>query len=186
MAFELGRRAVHATGVAVPLSYVLGVPWHLLQGGLVIMVVVAIGLEIVRLTGELDWRIFQSLTRSYEQHKIAGYALYAVGMATTALLFEPRIAIAGMLLLAISDPVGGLLAGDTPRRVKRPQALVGTFLVSVVLTLPVLPIEAAIAAAVGATLADGVLVEIHGYVIDDNLTIPVIASLLAWSALRVL
>ena len=38
-------------------------------------------LEALRLSGRLEWQVYDVLTREYEQDNPAGYALYAVSMA---------------------------------------------------------------------------------------------------------
>lgn len=185
---ELGRRLVHASGAVAPLGYLLverleGVPveWRWLQALLVLGVGVAAVLEFVRLRIGLDWWIFEHLTREYEQETVAGYALYVVSFAIVALVFEPAIALAAMLMLSIADPIGGMLGGEDPIPVKRPRALAGTFLTCLVIGALLLPsIVAAVAAAAAATVADGVFWEVRGYVIDDNLGLPLAAAAAAW------
>lgn len=183
---EIGRRLVHASGAAIPLSYLLGVPWSWIQLGLVGGIVVVGLLEALRLRRGLEWWVFEQLTREYEQEKVAGYALYVVSMAAVAVVFEPQIAVPSMLMLAIADPIGGMLGGDDPIPVKRPLALAGTFVVCAAIALPFLPASATVAAAAAATVADGVFVQVRGYVLDDNLTIPVAASVAAAAVLAVI
>lgn len=180
---ELGRRLVHASGAAIPFSYLVGLPWTWVRAGLVLGVFVAAILELLRLRGGLELWFFDHLTREYEQEKVAGYALYVVSMAVVAVAFEPQIALPAMFMLAIADPIGGLLSGDDPIPIKRLRALAGTFLASFALALPFLPAAAALGASLAATVADGVFLQIRGYVIDDNLTIPIAASLTAYVVL---
>lgn len=182
---ELGRRAVHATGAAVPLLYVAGGPWWVVEVILIVLLVSVGILEGLRLGVGLDWWIYRRLTRPYEQASVAGYALYVVGMAAVGLFFQPAVAVPAMLMLAIGDPVGGVLAGADATPVKRPRALVGTAVVCLLLAVPFLPAVVAAAAATTAALADGVLLRIRGYVIDDNLTIPIGAALVGATGLAV-
>lgn len=184
---EVGRRLVHASGALVPLGYLAldhlaGVPveWRWLQALLVFGVGVVAVLEFLRLRRGLDWWVYRHLTREYEAEKVAGYALYVVSAAIVALLFEPAIALAAILTLAIGDPVGGVLAGEDPIPVKRPRAMAGTFLVALAIGAWLLPLAAAVAAAIAATVADAVFWEVRGYVIDDNLAIPLAAATAAW------
>ena len=186
---ELGRRLVHASGAAIPLTYYVltvgiavdeSVAWQVLQAITVLGVLAAAVLEFVRLRIGLDWWIFEHLTRAYEREKVAGYALYLVGMATVALLFEPAIALTGMFLLAIGDPLSGYLATDSPG-LKGPRAVVPALLVGTGIGIVVgLHPAVAAAAAVGLVVADVRLWSIGGYVIDDNLTIPIAAGVAAW------
>jgi len=89
-----------------------------------------------------------------------------------------------MLMLSLGDPISGAVSDNTLQRVKPPKVLITMFLVSTVIAIPFLPIGVALVAALGATLADGVTLEIRTYIIDDNLTIPIYAACLAWVALK--
>lgn len=176
---EIGRRLVHASGTLAPLSYLLGVfTWEQLGWVLLAGLVLALVLEFVRLRVGLEWWIYENLTREYEQEKVAGYALYMVGMAAVALVAPPEIALPAMFMLAIGDPVGGYLGGGA--ETKSPIALGAVFLVCLAFALPFLPVAAAVLGALAATAADGYLVSVRGYVVDDNLTIPLAAALAMW------
>ncbi|WP_435319886.1 dolichol kinase [Haloarchaeobius sp. TZWSO28] len=184
---EVARRLVHATGAVLPTAYLVSqldgvptIPWRAVQAFLVLSMGVALVLEAVRLFVGLDWAIFDKLTREYEQDNLAGYALYMIGGAFAGLLFPPAVAIPAMYMLTIGDPISGLLSSGELRSVKQPRVLVAMFLVSLAFALPFLPAFVAVAAAVAATLADGVKPVIAGYVIDDNLTIPIAATVTAW------
>ena len=174
---ELERRIVHSTGTAVPAAYLLGVlTWG--QTRIVLGIAVAVGLilEGLRLTVGLDWRIFDQLTRGYESSNLAGYALYLLGAAAAAFVFEPSVAVPAILMLTIADPISGLLGSDELKPVKSPHVLAITFGICLGLAIPFVPVEAAAAGAAAATVADGVKPVIAGYVIDDNVTIPIGAA----------
>jgi dolichol kinase len=183
---ELKRRAVHASGVGFPALYLLElVEWGTLGYILVVASVVVAGLEAVRLGVGLDWAIYETLTREYERDNVAGYALYMFSMTGVAWLFDPVVAVPGMLMLAIGDPVSGLLGSNEAGRAKRAGVLAAMFAVCFSLAALVLlgsvAVPTALAAAAvgsaGATVADGFTPVIRGYVIDDNLTIPPVACL---------
>ena len=191
MADELKRRLVHASGSGLVALYLLAeyldapLTWDRFRVLMVVLAVGAIGLEFLRLRVGLESWIYEKLTREYEQEQFAGYGYYMLSMTVVVLFFEPEIALPAMLMLAIGDPVSGALSDDTLRRVKRPQVLAATFGVMLVLALPFLPTAAAVAAAIGATVADGVKVTYGEFVLDDNLTIPIYAAVLAWGVLTV-
>lgn len=183
---ELRRRAVHASGVGFPALYLLDlVEWMTLGYVLVVASLVVAGLEAIRLGIGLDWTIYETLTREYERDNVAGYALYMFSMTGVALVFDPPVAVPGMLMLAIGDPVSGLLGSNEAGRAKRAGVLVAMFAVcfslgALVLLGRVAGPTALVAAAVGsagATVADGFTPVVRGYVIDDNLTIPPLACL---------
>lgn len=176
---EIGRRLVHASGALAPTSYLLGVlSWEALGWILASGMVLAMGLELVRLRSGLDWWIYENLTREYEHQKVAGYALYMVGMSAVALVFPPEIAVPAMFMLAVGDPVGGYLGQGEER--KSPVALGAVFLVCLLFALPFLPFVAGVLGALAATAADGYLLSIREYIVDDNLTIPIGAAIAMW------
>lgn len=174
---ELRRRLVHASGSGVPLLYVLGEPygvtWGMIQAFAVLVAVITLVLEVLRLFVGLDWRIYDELTREYEQENVAGYALYAIGMAVVALVFEPAIAVAAMLMLAIGDPISGILGSGGVDGMKESSVLATMFLVCFALALPFVAAIPAALGALAATIGDGAKPVVAGHVIDDNLTIPI-------------
>jgi len=196
MGAELRRRAVHASGVGFPALYLLDlVDWPTLGWILLVAAGVAAGLETIRLGVGLDWAIYETLTREYERDNVAGYALYMFSMAGVALVFEPPVALPGMLMLTLGDPISGLLGSNEAGRAKRAGVVAIMFVVCVTLAVAVLvfvgarPLPTALAAAAvggaGATVADGFTPVVRGYVLDDNLTIPPAACLGIWLVLTV-
>ena len=192
MADELKRRLVHSSGAGLVALYLLagyfdlGLTWPRFQVLMVALAVGTIGLEFLRLQVGLDWQIYDKLTRDYEQNQFAGYGYYMVSMTVAVLLFEPQIALPAMLMLAIGDPISGAVSDDSLKFVKGPKVLVTMFVVSAIIAAPFLyetPL-AVLAAALGATIADGVKLRIGDYIVDDNLTIPIYAGLLAWIVLE--
>lgn len=183
---ELGRRLLHVSGGFPVALYFIGVlDWPGVRLVYLAGVVLAVGLEAARLFGGVDWQLFERLTREYEQTNPAGYALYVVGAAVAVLAFAPRVAVPAVLMLAVVDPVSGLLATPERRPVKRPFVLAVTFALAAIIAVPFVPLPAAVAGAAAATLADGATPVISGYVIDDNVGIPVGAALAMWAVLVV-
>jgi dolichol kinase len=193
MGGELRRRAVHASGAGLPGLVLLGlVGWPTLRYLLVACSLVVSVLEAVRLGVGLDWWVYETLTREYERDNVAGYALYMYSMTGVAWLFGPTVAVPGMLMLAIGDPVSGILGSNEAGRTKRAGVVLAMFAVCFALgaatllgqaALPVALGAAAVGAA-GATVADGYTPVVAGYVVDDNLTIPPAACLGVWAVLR--
>jgi dolichol kinase len=190
---ELKRRGVHASGVGFPLLYLLNVvDWPTLGWLLLVGAGAAAGLEAIRLGVGLDWAIYETLTREYERDNVAGYALYMFSMTAVAWAFDPLIAVPGMLMLVIGDPVSGLLGSNDAGRAKRAGVLAAMFVVCFSLATLVLvrgaalprALLAAAVGAAGATVADGYTPVVRGYVLDDNLTIPPVACLGIWLVLR--
>lgn len=177
MSSEVKRRLVHASGTLVPLSYLLGVfTWEELRFIVLAGSILAIVLEFVRLSIGLDWIVYDALTREYEQDSVGGYALATFGGTVVIWAFEPQIAVPALLMLTIADPISGVLSSGQLRPAKQASVLFVTFGVCVFIASLFVPPPAAVLGALAATLADGVKPVISGYVIDDNLTIPI------WSA----
>jgi dolichol kinase len=188
---EVERRLVHATGAAIPLAWATGVlAWREVQLFWTVGLAVALALEAGRLSGRVDLAIYGRLTREYEADNLAGYALYMVSMTLVAYLFafepgtvlagvlpyRPGVAAAAMLMLALADPVSGLLGSGELRDVKRFRVLAATFAVATLVAVPFVPALPAALGGAAATLADGVKPVVAGYVVDDNLTIPPAAA----------
>jgi dolichol kinase len=180
---EVQRRLVHSLGAIIPLGWAVGqVNWRVVQGLWVFGVVVAVALETGRLLGGLESWVYDRLTREYEQENLAGYALYTISMMTVALVVSldigvsENIAAAAMLMLAIGDPISGLLSSGELRSVKQSSVLLIMFGTCTLLASPFVPTAAAVLGGAAATLADGVKPVVAGYVLDDNLTIPPAAA----------
>ena len=174
---EPGRRLVHASGSLVPIGYVLSVlTWPQVQALVVLATGIATVLEGLRLSGRLDWWVYHRFTREYETDWPAGYAIALVGATVTVLVFPPQVAVPALLMLTIADPVSGVLSSGK-LAVKQGYVLLATFGISLsiagLLLVPTIP---AIMGATAATVADGIKPTIAGYVIDDNLTIPIGAA----------
>lgn len=185
MADEFARRLVHASGAVVPGLYllneaVLGSPYlawdpyvhYVLYAGVAVTVV----LEFARLVVGIDWVVFDTLTREYEQDNPAGYALYVFSGSVTGLVFDPTVAIPAILMLTLADPVSGALSADELRTVKRPHVLAVMFGLCTAIGAVFVSLPAAALGGLAATVADGVKPVVAGIVVDDNLTIPLGAA----------
>jgi dolichol kinase len=180
---EVQRRLVHSLGALVPLGWAVGVyDWRAVQGLWVFGLVVALALEAGRLLGGLESWVYDRLTREYEQENLAGYALYTVSMTAVALAVSvglgvtEGVAAASMLMLAIGDPVSGLLGSGELQSVKQTYVLLAMFGTCTLLAAPFVSPVAAVFGGAAATLADGVKPVVAGHVVDDNLTIPPAAA----------
>ena len=183
---EYGRRAVHASGVGLPLLYLLGLStWTQLRYLMIAVTVVVFSLEFLRLVVGLDHWIYEELTREYEADSVAGYAYYMLSMTAVALLFGPTVTIPAILMLALADPISGALGRNGPHDHKRPTVVVVMFgvcfLFAAPFTIPWAGLPAGAAAAAGGALlgavADGIKPIIRGVAVDDNLTIPPAAAI---------
>jgi dolichol kinase len=174
---EIGRRLVHASGTGVPALYLLDLVSYRHLGYVMIgLAVVVTVLEIARLGFGLDWQIYDRLTREYEQDNVAGYALYMYSMLAVVWVFDPTVALPGMLMLTIGDPISGVLGSNDATTAKEVGVLAAMFAVCFALALPFVSLLPAALGALGATLADGFKPVVAGYVVDDNLSIPPAAA----------
>jgi dolichol kinase len=183
MAHELARRGVHAAGTLIPVPYLLDwVPWEWVQWFVLAGAAVAAVMELFRLGGQLEWVVYDVLTREYEQDNPAGYALYAAGLAVVVTLFPIPLAVAATFMLTLGDPISGLLGDAGAEGIKQGWVLAVMFTVCLLVGLPHVRPAAAVAGALAATVADGVKPVVAGYVVDDNFSIPVGAGAAMWLA----
>ncbi|MFB6179910.1 MAG: dolichol kinase [Halorientalis sp.] len=184
MANEIARKLVHASGAGIPALYLLnerfiGSPyltWGAIRYVLAAGIAIAVVLEVLRLGVGWDWIVFETLTREYEQDSVGGYAMYTFSGSLTGILFEPRIAIPAILMLTLADPISGQLSADELRTVKRSLVLGVMFVVCTAIAVVWVPLPAAILGGLAAMVADGVKPIVKGFVVDDNLTIPIYAA----------
>lgn len=181
---ELPRRLAHSFGSILPFSYFILPEEHHVTLFFIILLVVGGVLEYIRLNHGFRVPGLQRLTRPYEQEKVAGYYLYICGCVIVWFVFSPVIAVTAMLLLAFCDPIGGILSTATVDEAKQAHvlvivAVVGSCISYLLLTSHVTyaPIIALVG-GVGAALADAYKLSIRGYIVDDNLVIPVFSAVL--------
>ena len=72
------------------------------------------------------------------------------------------------------------------RTAKDVTVLLTTFAVATLLAVPFVPATAAVCGGVAATVADGIKPVVRGYVIDDNLSIPVASAVAMYLAVDLL
>ena len=182
---EYGRRAVHVSGVGMPLLYLLGIAtWNQLRYFMVGVTAVAFVLEFLRLVVGLNHWLYDKLTRPYEADNVAGYAFYMLSVTLVAVTFGPSVTLPAVLMLSVADPISGALSDNGPHEHKRPAVIAATFGICFLLAVPFTaawssPAAGAAAAAGGALLAaiaDGIKPIVRGVAVDDNLTIPLAAA----------
>jgi len=179
---EAKRKTIHSCGIAIPVVYLFLQKEVLILGFLISFLIILI----------IEWLRFRGLVslpflRENERKKIAAYVFFMIGAFISVLIFEKRIAIAAILMLALGDAVsalaGAMMTGDNAERyeksIKLPEVMLVMFMTSLLigyLVLGSLPI--AVLGTIGATLADGVPLKVRGIPLDDNLTIPLFSGIL--------
>lgn len=192
---ELGRRLTHSSGGVFVLLYVFGfLPWGFLGALVVFGTCVAGVLEFLRLFTDVAERVpilravYDRLTRPYEDDLPAGYFYYAFSVSVAWFVFPPFAAVPGMLMLAFGDPFSGILTGASSSETKEPWVLAAMFVFCfLVIAVPYIytttthtlgeVVLLSAGGAVAATAADGASVEVRGFFLDDNLTIPIVSGL---------
>ena len=187
---EYGRRAVHVSGVGMPLLYLLDLAtWTQLRYFMIGVTAVAFVLEFLRLVVGLNHWLYDKLTRPYEADNVAGYAFYMLSVTLVAVTFGPSVTLPAVLMLSIADPISGALSDNGPHEHKRPAVIGLTFGLCFLLAVPFAvawstatagTAAAGAAAAAGgallAAVADGIKPVIRGVAVDDNLTMPLAAA----------
>jgi dolichol kinase len=188
---EVRRKAIHLTGLSVPLGLIFLGP-EVTAGAIALAMAISLLLEAARLRGKI--RLPE--IRDHEETKVAGYIYYMAGSLLCVLLFPPGIAITAMLYLSLGDTVSGL-AGSILKncdvrgspapagrgRIKPMPVVAAMFLACLLigyiasgfsgLSFPVY-----LAGAAAATFADGVAIIIGNKSLDDNFSIPVFSGAL--------
>ena len=182
---EYGRRAVHVSGAGMPLLYLLELAtWTQLRLFMLGVTAVAFVLEFLRLVVGLNHWLYDELTRPYEADNVAGYALYMLSVTVVTVTFGPSVALPAVLMLAVADPISGMMSDNGAHEHKRPAVVAATvglcFLLAVPFTIaangPAVGAAAAAGGALPAAVADGIKPIVRGIAVDDNLTIPLVAA----------
>jgi len=179
---EAKRKTIHSCGVAIPVVYLFLQKEVLILSFLLSFVLISI----------IEWLRFRGLVslpflRKNERKKIAAYVFFMIGAFISVLIFEKRIAIAAILMLALGDTISALAgalmtvgnAEGYKKSIKPPEVMLVMFMTSLLLGYLVLgSLPIAVLGTIGATLADGVPLKVQGIPVDDNLTIPLFSGVL--------
>ncbi|MDD2756146.1 MAG: hypothetical protein PHS80_11535 [Methanothrix sp.] len=188
---EVRRKAIHLTGLSVPLGLIF-LGREVTAGAIALVMAASLLLEAARLQGKI--RLPE--IRDHEETKVAGYIYYMAGSLLCVLFFSPGIAITAMLFLSLGDTVSGLAgsilkncdvrgaaAPAGRRRIKPLPVLAAMFAACLLIGYLVsglsgLSFPVYLAGAAAATFADGVAIIIRGRGLDDNFSIPVFSGAL--------
>ena len=188
---ELRRKAIHLTGLSVPLGLIF-LGRTVTAGAIALALAVSLLLEVQRLNGKI--RLPE--VRDHEETKVASYIYYMLGSLLCVLLFPPMISVTAMLFLTLGDTVSGLAgsilkncdvrgaAAPAGRGRIKPLPVVAAMFTACLfigyltsgfsgLSFPVY-----LAGAAAATFADGVAIIIRNRSLDDNFSIPVFSGAL--------
>jgi len=189
---EARRKAIHLSGLSVPLSLLL-----LGRSFTIGFVALALAISLILEWQRLKGKIRLPEVRAQEEHKVASFVYYITGCLLCVVFLPKMIAVNAVLFLSLGDTISGLagsILADADVRGRRKMwgckslpimavmfsscLLIG-YLVSGItqLSFPVY-----LAGAAAATIADGVAVIINGNSLDDNFSIPVFSGLVMTGA----
>ncbi len=210
LAREASRKSVHMAGFLIPVAYYFFLPRELLLIALGAGVLCAGLLEYVRLSGNPIYP--KVLLRDHEAKGVlAGYFYALLSSFLAVLLFDKPVAVAAMLFLTLGDGITGLAGAaltmmsgpmDADKRSHGPGAGENELmyamthpkspvLMAVMLAAcaalglalyPALSLKMIAAGALGAVAADAFPWRLFGFVVDDNLSIPLVSGALMWLA----
>jgi glycerol-3-phosphate acyltransferase PlsY len=174
------RRLFHAANgtILVLLLLLFPIPDAVVVTALGVLLATLVFLDVVRLTqpgvNRVFFRTFILLVSPREAKKVASSTWYVLGMLLALLLFPRNVALAGILTLALGDPAAAFIGSRFGRRKLGTGSVMGSttfaLVAFAVLALFVPWPAAAVAALVTAT------VEVLPLPVDDNLSIPLVAS----------
>lgn len=181
---NLARSLIHLSGVAV-------VPARKLLGTYVVLYLIALasGLyllsEFFRLRNKSFPLVKLTLAAARDEEKsslVVKPLYYALGVALTILVFPENIGDAAVAILTIGDglaALSGAAVGRTPIPYNVNKTVEGSlvgFVSSFVVACLFVSVPTALLGA-----ATGALVESHGRLIDDNLSVPFISGFVMWA-----
>lgn len=178
------RRVFHAAnGVAVALlPGTLGLGRQSVLWVLGSLLVVVLAADVARLRvprlNALFFRLFPSFASPREAVRIASSTWYLIGVVLTWAIFPERVAVPGILVLALADPAAGTVGRLWGRRRLGHGTWLGSAAFLAVAFL-VLAFHLGPAAGLAAALMVA-MVEVVPWRLDDNLTVPVAAAFAAW------
>lgn len=182
------------------LAYHLVVPRALAAAAIGSVAALWSGMELARLRSPalnaqvLAHPFFQRVIRPHEHGRVSGAVFYAWGVALTLALFPQPAAEVGCLVMGFGDPAGVLVGrrfGRTPLAAGRTLEGSAAFVAVAALAALAFRLVAYPGAPVGWTLGlcaaaalAGALAEALSGPVDDNLTVPLVASAAAaaWMA----
>lgn len=191
---ELRRKSIHLTGALIPAVYYF-IDRETAIVFLSIINAVLLVVEWLRLHGKPNFP--EMLIRPHEKKQVAAYIYFQLAAFFTILVFDKTIAIAALFMLAFGDAASGIAGAavrrgnvrqETGRWIKPLPIIAVMFSVCtatwvILMNLPHAPDMKVLSpgvyfmGALGATLGDAVHLRIIGKPVDDNLIIPVLASI---------
>lgn len=178
------RRVFHAVNglIIAGVLWILDPPWILAVatlGGLATLLFLS---DLMRLRApslnRVFFRLFRPLASPREAVRPASSSWYIVGCFLAVAIFPREVAVAGILVLALADPMASYIG----RRWGRRQFGAGTVEGSAVFTMAAFLVLLLFAGwgVAGVTALLVAWVERLRWPLDDNLTVPLVTGFLLW------
>ncbi len=190
--FEIARKLIHLSSVAIAILYC----FMTRELALLLLFPLFAGFLLVDLLKNVvpslsRWyhRTFDPMLREHELARkwpqLNGATFISFSALFLVLFFPKLIAITCFALVAVSDTMAALFGKKFGKHMIGTKSLEGSlaFLVSalvIVAIVPGLDRSAGILTALFATIAEALSLQIKGYKIDDNLTIPLSSAIVCY------
>jgi dolichol kinase len=152
----------------------------IILGGIGVLLVLGDGLRLYyRPANELFFRAFSSWVSPREARRPASSTWYVFGIVMTLIVVPMPVAVSGVLVLGLADPIASVIGQKFGRRPFLGGTVEGTtvfVLVALTILLVRHPWQAAVPAAILAAFA-----ERRSWPLDDNFTVPLVTGLAIYS-----
>lgn len=184
---EVSRKAIHAAVSVAAAGMVWQLPAELTRPLFAAAFLVVFLVDVLRRRigglGRLFDRAFGAMLRTRESMHLTGATTLAAGFAIAVLVLPPRTAAVGILIAGLADAAAALVGRRYGRhRIRNGKSLEGAlacFATALILAwvMPDVGFMGALILALGLTLLEAAPLPV-----DDNLVLPIVASVLYWAA----
>ncbi|MBK8914449.1 MAG: phosphatidate cytidylyltransferase [Phycisphaerales bacterium] len=190
---EIARKSIHGASALIPLAYWAFAPRWLALSVVACLLAVAVAIELARRrpgpVNRLVTAWFGGMLRPFEKSGWSGATFVLLAGLITIALFPQMIAVAALLVLAISDSLASLIGSRFGKARFLGGSMVGSgaFFVSAaaicLLVLPFAPVAGLLASA-AATIVEAAKFRVRGVPLDDNLSVPLVVAGVLWLLIR--
>ncbi|HIP63420.1 MAG TPA: hypothetical protein EYH04_04855 [Archaeoglobus profundus] len=169
---ELLRKSIHLMGLVY-------IPIYLLVDRIIMLILIffltliAVFIDIFK--NKIKWLIW--LFRDYEKKGIGAHLYFCISIFIITIFFSPQACFIGVICGAAGDGIAGII-----RRIWTRGASISMFLTSLILVLILdkvvvdIILQGAIISIILATIVEAKVRKIGKYYINDNLSVPLVAT----------